>query len=118
MADGFCRDRAIWSAKFGFGRENSAEAERLFPGSTGTVGPFRYEFRPIARFFPGSRAWRSNVFCRASSNIRPSTAYSFPARPDGRPDWNLLGQNSLLRVRGQCFGADCVFTPFSPSILS
>ncbi|CAA7056056.1 unnamed protein product [Microthlaspi erraticum] len=29
----------------------------------------------------------------------------------------LLGQN-FLRVRGQCFGADCVFTPFSPSILS
>ncbi|CAA7054802.1 unnamed protein product [Microthlaspi erraticum] len=99
-----------------FGRENFGRGRAMFPGSTGTVGPFRYKISAdrgfLSRFVRGA-----NVFCRAIE-IRPSTAYSFPARPYGRPDWNLLGQNSLLRVRGQCFGADCVFTPFSPSILS
>ncbi|CAA7047649.1 unnamed protein product [Microthlaspi erraticum] len=49
-------------------------------------------------------------------SIRPSTSRSFPARP-----WSarmeLLGQNHFARPRPM-FGADCVFTPFSPSILS
>ncbi|CAA7045978.1 unnamed protein product [Microthlaspi erraticum] len=71
-----------------FGRENSAEAERMFPGSTGTVGPFRYEnfgrSRPI---FPGSCV-RANGFCRAMSES--GRARLIPSRLDrnGRPDEN------------------------------
>ncbi|CAA7021858.1 unnamed protein product [Microthlaspi erraticum] len=119
MADGFCRGRAIWSAKFGFGRENSAVAERMFPGSTGTVGPFRYKNFGRSRSFLSRFARGARTFSVAQVEIS-GRARLIPSRldRDGRPDWNLLGQNSLLRVRGQCFGADCVFTPFSPSILS
>ncbi|CAA7039947.1 unnamed protein product [Microthlaspi erraticum] len=58
-------------------------------------------FRPIAAYSFPVRACRANGFCRAIE-IRPSTA--IPSRLDrnGRPGWKLLGQNSLLRVRGQC----------------
>ncbi|CAA7059494.1 unnamed protein product [Microthlaspi erraticum] len=115
MADGFCRGRAIWSAKFR-GREISAEADRLFPGSTGTVGPFRYEnFGRSRPFFP-VRACRANVLSRDRS-IRPST--SVPSRLDrnGRPVGIARPKFTFARPRPM-FGADCVFTPFSPSILS
>ncbi|CAA7052834.1 unnamed protein product [Microthlaspi erraticum] len=115
MADGFCRGRAIWSAKFVLAERISAEAERVSRiDRHGRSVPIR-KFRPIAAFFPGSCV-RANGFCRAIE-IRPSTA--IPSRLDrnGRPDWNCSAK-ILLRVRGQCFGADCVFTPFSPSILS
>ncbi|CAA7038477.1 unnamed protein product [Microthlaspi erraticum] len=116
MADGFCRGRAIWSAKFVLAERISAEAERLFPGSTGTVGPFRYEnFGRSRPFFPGSRVALERFLSR--NKIRPSTAIPSRLDRDGRPD-GIARPKFLLRVRGQCFGADCVFTPFSPSILS
>ncbi|CAA7053767.1 unnamed protein product [Microthlaspi erraticum] len=112
-ADGrwICRGRAIWSAKF-VGREISAEADRLFPGSTGTVGPFRYE---------SADRGRSSLFVRAARTVLSRkqsgrASRSFPARPDGRPVGNCSAK-IFARPRPM-FGADCVFTPFSPSILS
>ncbi|CAA7020477.1 unnamed protein product [Microthlaspi erraticum] len=94
-----------------FGRENSAEAD-LFPGSTGTVGPFRYKIgrsRPFLSLF----VRRANGFCRA---IDQSGRAAIPSRLDRTVE--ICSAKITLRVRGQCFGADCVFTPFSPSILS
>ncbi|CAA7014669.1 unnamed protein product [Microthlaspi erraticum] len=116
MADGFCRGRAIWSAKLFWPRE--------FRPRPSVVSRIDRHGRsvPIQNFgrsrpsFP-VRACRANGFCRAIDES--GRARAIPSRLDrnGRPDENCSAK-ILLRVRGQCFGADCVFTPFSPSILS
>ncbi|CAA7021499.1 unnamed protein product [Microthlaspi erraticum] len=89
-----------------FGRENFGRGRALFPGSTGTVGPFRYKISADRGFFPGSCVSRERFLSRNRVN------------PAEHGQMRIARPKLLLRVRGQCFGADCVFTPFSPSILS
>ncbi|CAA7027656.1 unnamed protein product [Microthlaspi erraticum] len=109
MADGFCRGRAIWSAKFVLAERISAEAERCFPDRPARSVRSDTKISADRGLFPGSCVSRERFLSRKIGR--------FPSRLDRVGQMELLGQNSL-RVRGQCFGADCVFTPFSPSILS
>ncbi|CAA7049624.1 unnamed protein product [Microthlaspi erraticum] len=97
------------------GREISAEADRLFPGSTGTVGPFRYKISAdrglLSRFV---RARTVFVAIDQSGRARPFLPGStVTVGPVGDCSAKIL----FARPRPM-FGADCVFTPFSPSILS
>ncbi|CAA7047133.1 unnamed protein product [Microthlaspi erraticum] len=116
MADGFCRGRAIWSAKFvwprdfGRGRAFVSRIDR-------TVGPFRYEnSADRGLFFPGSCVPRERFLSR--NRVNPAEQ-AIPSRLDrnGRPNGIARPKFTFARPRPM-FGADCVFTPFSPSILS
>ncbi|CAA7038941.1 unnamed protein product [Microthlaspi erraticum] len=115
MADGFCRGRAIWSAKlfwprdFGRGRSFVSRIDRH-----GRSVPIR-KFRPIAAVFPGSRVRERFV---AQVDDPAEHGLFLPGSTVTVGQIGIARPKSLLRVRGQCFGADCVFTPFSPSILS
>ncbi|CAA7059856.1 unnamed protein product [Microthlaspi erraticum] len=102
----FGRPNFVLARDFGRGRV-------CFPDRP-AVGPFRYKIGRSRPILPGSCV-RANVLSR--DEIRPSTAIPSRLDRDGRPGWKLLGQNFFARPRPM-FGADCVFTPFSPSILS
>ncbi|CAA7018325.1 unnamed protein product [Microthlaspi erraticum] len=98
-----------------FGRENFGRGRVCFPDRP-AVGPFRYKIRPIAAYFFPVRAC-ARTFCRAMINPAEHKLFLPGSTVTVGPVGNCSAKISL-RVRGQCFGADCVFTPFSPSILS
>ncbi|CAA7034373.1 unnamed protein product [Microthlaspi erraticum] len=108
----FGRPNCFGRENFGRGRSFVSRIDRH--GRSVPIRNFRADPLPIAAALFGRARER---FCHAIDES--GRARAIPSRLDrnGRPDENCSAK-ILLRVRGQCFGADCVFTPFSPSILS
>ncbi|CAA7018790.1 unnamed protein product [Microthlaspi erraticum] len=78
----------IFVAVVRFGRpncnwtRNPAEADRLLPGSTVTVGLFRLMNPAKCGLFPSCLCVLRGRFCRAKFVVRPSESRSFPDRPE------------------------------------
>ncbi|CAA7021533.1 unnamed protein product [Microthlaspi erraticum] len=114
MADGFCRGRAIWSAKFvarDFGRGRSFVSRIDRHGRSVPIRKFGRS-RPV---LPGSCVPRE----RFLSRDRNPAEHAVPSRLDRTVGPIGIARPKFTFARPRpMFGADCVFTPFSPSILS